>query len=550
MNKLKAYIQSDIVSGLVVFLVSVPLCLGIALASGAPLFAGMIAGIVGGIVVGSLSGSPLSVSGPAAGLTAIVLSGISKLGAFDIFLLSVMIGGVLQLILGMIKAGSIGYFVPSAVITGMLTAIGFIIVINQLPYLLGLDFTHLKNGMSGSNLSAQGILTTLSESLHFGSLSIGIIALVVMILWDKYKPVRVKIVPGAAIAVLAGILINYLFILSGNEALQLGKSNLVNLPVANDFGEILGLFTFPDFSQIFNKEVWILGMTIGIVASLESLLNVEAVDKIDPLKRFTDSNRELLAQGTGNLVSGLIGGLPVTSVIVRSSANMNAGAKSKFSAIFNGFLLVAGAILIPVLLNYIPLASLAAILVITGFKLCKPAIFTTKFKQSKYQWVPFIVTFIAIVSTDLLIGVGIGIFSAAGAVLIGNLKNSYYLHREEIKGHRLFRIELAQEVSFLNKAALAITLDRLPEDSTVLIDATHTAYIDFDVLETIREFEAYKAPAKNIKTMLTGFKDVYNIQNTEQIFIEDMVSVEVKPQRKKGMIAKEALQSLKLEFTK
>ena len=519
MQKLQAYLKSDILSGLVVFLISVPLCLGIALASGAPLFSGMISGIIGGIVVGSISKSPLSVSGPAAGLTAIVLSGISTIGSFEGFLLAGILAGIFQVILGIVKAGTIGYYFPSNVINGMLTAIGIIIILKQLPHLFGYDAESLSDGTLSPNESH--ITATIEQVLNGiqpGIVITSIVSLLVMVLWDKYKPEKLKLVPGAGLAVLTGVLVNFIFIYTASKGLIIESTHLVNLPIPEDFASFLGQFATPDFSYIVNKDIWILALTIGVVASLETLLTIEATDKIDPEKRFTDSNRELLAQGTGNIISGLIGGIPITSVIVRSSANMNAGAKSKLSTIVHGILLLVGAMLIPAILNYIPLASLAVILVVTGYKLCKPSVFMSFFKMNKYRWFPFIATVVAIVFTDLLVGVAIGMAIAVGAILIGNLKNTYHLHQGQLEGVNMIRIELSQEVSFLNKAALTMTLDRLPNDCTVVIDATKTFYIDFDVLEMIREFEQIKAPTKNIKAVLTGFKEEYDVVNNDHIF--------------------------------
>lgn len=550
MQKLQSYLKSDILSGLVVFLISVPLCLGIALASGAPLFSGMIAGILGGIVVGSISKSTLSVSGPAAGLTAIVLSGIATIGSFEGFLVAVIIAGIFQVVLGVIKAGTIGYYFPSNVINGMLTAIGIIIIIKQLPHLFGYDAESLSDGTLTANESH--ITTTISSvigSIHPGVVITSILCLIIMVLWDNYKPEKLKLVPGAGLAVLTGVLINYIFINTGAENLVIQSTHLVNLPIPENFASFLGQFTTPDFSFITNKNVWIVALTIGVVASIETLLTIEATDKIDPKKRFTDSNRELLAQGTGNILSGLIGGIPITSVIVRSSANLNAGAQSKLSTIIHGILLLVGAMLIPSILNYIPLSSLAVILVVTGYKLCKPSIFISFFKMNKYRWFPFIATVVAIVFTDLLVGVAIGMVIAVGAILIGNLKNTYHLHQGQVEGVNLIRIELSQEVSFLNKAALTLTLDRLPANSTVIIDATKTFYIDFDVLEMIREFETIKAPIKNIKAVLTGFKEEYDIVNNDHVFYDEIPGLKKNASANNGIKAKDVLSVIKKSKT-
>lgn len=506
-------VKGDLSSGLVVFLIAVPLCLGIALASGAPLFSGLIAGIIGGLVIGFLSGSQLSVSGPAAGLTAVVLTAITKLGAFDVFLLSVCIGGALQLGLGLIKAGTVANYFPSNVIKGMLTAIGIIIILKQIPHAFGYDkdsegdFTFIQ--VDGDN-SFTALLSGINH-IHLGATLITIVSILIILYWSKIP--KLNAIPSALVAVIVGVLLNMLFLSSGSS-LALTPSHLVNLPVAGSFQQFVGQFTLPNFSAIANKEVWIVGITIAIVASVETLLNVEATDKLDPLKRHTNPNRELRAQGIGNMVSGLIGGLPITSVIVRSSANINAGGRTRMATITHGLLLLTCAALIPVVLNKIPLATLAAVLLVTGYKLCKISIFKEMFGKGKYQWVPFVVTVVAIVFTDLLIGIALGMAVSIIAILRGNMKSPYYFRKEQYHTGDTIRLELAQEVSFLNKASILLTLDHLPENSSVVIDASKTVYIDHDVLETIREFRDVKAVQKNISVVLTGFKEVYKISNT------------------------------------
>ncbi|HEY8919439.1 MAG TPA: SulP family inorganic anion transporter [Chitinophaga sp.] len=506
-------IKADFSSGLVVFLIAVPLCLGIALASGAPLFSGLISGIIGGLVVGSLSGSQLSVSGPAAGLTAVVLTAITKLGAFDVFLLAVFIGGALQLGLGLIKAGTVANYFPSNVIKGMLTAIGLIIILKQIPHAFGYDkdsegdFTFIQ--VDGDN-SFTALLSGINH-IHLGATLITIVSILIILYWSKIP--KLNVIPSALVAVITGVLLNMLFLSTGSS-LALTPSHLVNLPVADSFQQFVGQFTLPNFSALANKEVWVVALTIAIVASVETLLNVEATDKLDPQKRHTNPNRELRAQGIGNMVSGLIGGLPITSVIVRSSANINAGARSRMSTIIHGTLLLTCAALIPMVLNKIPLATLAAVLLVTGYKLCKLSIFKEMFSKGKYQWVPFVVTLVAIVFTDLLIGIALGMAVSVIAILRGNMKSPYYFRKEQYHTGDTIRLELAQEVSFLNKASILLTLDHLPENSSVVIDASNTVYIDHDVLETIREFRDVKAVQKNISVVLTGFKEVYKITNT------------------------------------
>jgi len=517
-------VKGDLSAGLVVFLIAVPLCLGIALASGAPLFSGMIAGIVGGLVIGSLSGSQLSVSGPAAGLTAVVLTAITKFGVFEVFLLAVVIGGVIQLALGLLKAGIVANYFPSNVIKGMLTAIGIIIILKQLPHAFGYDadsegdFAFIQ--VDGDN-SITALLSTLNH-IHLGATLITIVSVAIILYWSKIP--KVNVVPAPLVAVLTGVGLNMLFIATGS-VLAVAPSHLVNLPVASDFNSFIGQFTLPDFSAITNKEVWVVGATIAIVASIETLLNLEATDKLDPMKRHSPPNRELQAQGIGNIISGMLGGLPVTSVIVRSSANINSGARTKLSAISHGALLLVCAALIPTLLNKIPLATLAAVLLVTGYKLCKISIFKEMFKNGKYQWIPFVVTVVAIVFTDLLIGISLGMAVSVIAILRGNIRSSYFFRKEKYKAGESIILELAQEVSFLNKASILLTLDHMPENSTVVIDGSKTTYIDFDVLETIREFKEVKAVQKNITVIITGFKEQYKLANTENISPEQQEKI-------------------------
>jgi MFS superfamily sulfate permease-like transporter len=501
-KNLFANLKNDLPAGIVVFLVAVPLCLGIALASGAPFFSGMIAGIIGGIVIGFLSNSHLSVSGPAAGLAAIVLASIHQLGAFETFLLAVLIAGFIQLMLGFLKAGAIANYFPSSVIKGMLTAIGVIIILKQIPHAFGYD----KNAegdlkfiqIDGEN-TFSGLINSISK-IDLGATMICLISLAILILWERpFFKKKLRLLPGGLVAVTFAVLLNEI-LLSTGSSLAIQNGHLVKVPVAASFNEFLGFFTLPDFSQWNNPQVYI-----------------EAVDKLDAEKRNTSPNRELVAQGIGNMTSGLIGGLPITSVIVRSSANVNAQAKSKMSTITHGFLLLICVSLIPTILNKIPLASLAAILLMTGYKLCNPALFKKMFGYGKYQWVPFVVTVVAIVFTDLLTGVGIGLGVSILALLYGNYKNSYFFHKEKHKEGEAILIHLSEEVSFLNKASIKLTLEHLPENSTVIIDAYDSQYIDHDVLELIRDFKEVQAPLKNINCKTVGFKDAYNIANTDNV---------------------------------
>ncbi|HVK97339.1 MAG TPA: SulP family inorganic anion transporter [Flavisolibacter sp.] len=523
-------LKYDIPASIVVFLVAVPLCLGIALASGAPFMSGLIAGIVGGIVIGALSNSHLSVSGPAAGLTAVVLAGITKLGAFEIFLVAVVLSGVLQLILGFLKAGSIANYFPGNVIKGMLTGIGIIIILKQIPHAFGYDkeaegsfaFVSSDGGNTITNLLAP------LNYLHLGVTIITLIALAILILWEKPFMKKFKVVPGALVAVMVSILLSELY-KSFFPALAVSADHLVQVPVVNSFSEFKDLFIFPDFSKVLNNDVLIMAVTLAAVASIETLLCIEAVDKMDPHRRVTSQNRELKAQGVGNIISGLLGGLPITSVIVRSTANLNANAKSKMSTILHGILILVCTLSIPNLLNKIPLGALAAILLVTGYKLANTSVFKQMFAKGKYQFVPFVVTVVAIVFTDLLTGVGLGLVVSAFSILYGNLKNSYYFHKEKHHEGELINIHLSEEVSFLNKASIKLTLDHIPEKATVLLDATNTKYIDYDVLDVIREFKEIKAPDRNINCILTGFKKEYKIDNTHNVQSEALVPGTVQP---------------------
>ena len=514
------HLKSDLPAGIVVFLVALPLCLGIALASGAPFFSGMIAGIVGGLVVASISNSQLSVSGPAAGLAAIVLVSIQQLGSFNIFLLAVVLAGIMQLVLGFLKAGTISNYFPSNVIKGMLTAIGILIILKQIPHAFGYD-ADIEGNLDFMQANNENTFTALLhplEHINLGATIIAIIALVILILWEKpFIKNKAGFIPGGLVAVIVSIALNELF-LSTNSSLAITEnSHLVNVPVAASLNDFLGFFTFPDFSQITNIQVYTVAATLAIVASIETLLCIEAVDNIDPRKRVTSTNLELKAQGIGNIVSGLIGGLPITSVIVRSSANVNAKAETKLSAMFHGFLLLICVALIPILLNKIPLAALAAILLTVGYKLTKISIYKDMFKNGKHQWIPFIVTVLVIVFTDLLKGVGVGLAVSIFFILKGNLKNAYYFHKEDYHTGDKIKIQLAEEVSFLNKASIKQTLAHLPENSTVTIDASKTSYIDYDVLELIRNFKDIQSAEKNITAILTGFKEIYNIENDNYV---------------------------------
>ena len=521
------YLKNDLPSGLVVFLVALPLCLGIALASGAPFFSGLISGIIGGVVIGSLSTSKLSVSGPAAGLAALVLAAITNIGSFPLFLCAVLIAGILQILMGIAQLGGIANYFPSSVIKGMLTSIGILIIAKQIPHAFGYDKDekgNLTELLPYGNEDWHELLQPF-QHIDVGVFIICIISILIMLVWEKpFIKSRMKFIPGALVAVIVSILINEFF-KATNSPLLVEQEHLVQIKAAGSASEFLSFFTFPDFSGFLKSKVIVTGFMIAIIATLETLLSVEAVDNLDPERRVTNTNKELLAQGIGNTISGLIGGLPITSVIVRSSANLNAGAKTKLSTIFHGLLLLICVILIPRLLNLIPLSSLAAILLLTGYKLCKFSVFSKMFKNGKYQYLPFFTTVAVIIGIDLLgiypplkgegllAGVIAGIIVASIAILHGNLKNSYYFHKEKFHDGDIVKIRLAEEVSFLNKGSIRETLDHIPENSKVLIDASNTDYIDFDVLELIKEFRDIKAPLKNIDAKLEGFHEKYEIAN-------------------------------------
>ncbi len=495
MNHLSPFknLKSDIPASVVVFFVALPLCLGIALASGAPLFSGLIAGIIGGIVVGFLSGSAIGVSGPAAGLAAIVLVAISTLGGFENFLLAVVLGGIIQVIFGVLKAGVIGYYFPSSVIKGMLTGIGIIIVIKQIPYFFGYDKT----------LAANASFFEMFNFISPGATLIACIGLGILILWNVWlsKSFKVfQIIQGPVVAVTVGIV--YYILTKDNATWAIDNSMLVSVPVPDDLSSFLGQFSFPNFDQITNPQIWVTAFTIALVASLETLLCVEATDKLDPRKRVTPTNRELIAQGSGNIISGLIGGLPITQVIVRSSANIQSGGKTKTSAIVHGFLLLISVLIIPTLLNKIPLSVLAAVLFIVGYKLAKPQLFVTIYKQGWKQFVPFIVTILGIVFTDLLIGIGLGLAVGIIVILIKSFQNSHFLHIEDnTNGSKKMKITMAEEVTFINKGAILKELEQIAPDTSLEIDVRKTRFLDYDIIEILEDF-SLKAKNRNIEITL------------------------------------------------
>ena len=515
-KNIKAELSQNFASGLVVFLVALPLCLGIALASGAPPLSGVIAGIIGGIVVGSISNSNISVSGPAAGLTAIVLTAITDLGAFELFLCAGLIAGILQLVLGFIRAGSISNYFPNNVIEGMLAGIGIIIILKQIPHALGFDKDYEGNETLFENGFNFNYFNELFAAIHPGAIVVTIVSVIILLTWENVPALRrIKMLPGALVAVITGILLNQLFVSSGSS-LAISSEHLVTLPVPQSADDFKNLITMPNFEGFLNTKVWIVGATIAIVASIETLLCIEASDRLDTRRRITDTNLELKAQGIGNLASSLIGGLPMTSVVVRSSANANAGATSKSSAIIHGVLLLVCVLSIPFILNLIPLATLAAVLILVGYKLAKPATFKHFWHNGKYQFIPFVATVLAVVFTDLLKGVGIGLAISIFYILQGNMKRAYYLSREKLNDADELTIKLAEEVSFLNKAAIKKTLKNIKSGSKVIIDARTTSYITTDVLEMIQDFANVRAKEENIDVELIGFKTSYRDYENDQ----------------------------------
>ncbi len=503
-------IPRDLTAGLVVFLVALPLCLGVALASNAPLFSGIIAGVTGGLVVGLLSGSPLSVSGPAAGLTAIVAAQTAKLGSFEAFLAAVVIAGILQILLGIFRQGFIAAFFPSSVIKGLLAAIGVILVLKQIPHVLGHD-PDPEGEMSFRQPDGNNTFTEIWQSLgdvQEGALIIGLVATALLFLWGKSKALKKLPIPAPLVVVVLGIGAKEIFkSLGGNLAIE--TSHLVQVPVIQAGKGAFSLLTFPDFNAFLQPAVYIGGITIAVVASLETLLNLEAVDKLDPEQRVSPPNRELFAQGVGNVVSGLLGGLPVTSVIVRSSVNVNAGGKTKISTVFHGVLLALSVLLIPDLLNRIPLSALGAILLVTGLKLASPSLFRQMWNEGRSQFIPFITTVIGILLTDLLVGILIGSATSIAFILHSNMRRPIRRIVERHASGDVLRIELANQVSYLSKAALEKILREAPRGAHVLLDARNTDYIDPDVLDFIEDFRSTISIAHGVNLSMVGFRVMY-----------------------------------------
>ncbi|SIO65859.1 carbonic anhydrase/sulfate permease, SulP family [Singulisphaera sp. GP187] len=507
----------DLAAGSVVFLVALPLCLGVALASNAPLFSGVLAGIVGGILVGILSGSQTSVSGPAAGLTAIVAAQIALLGSFETFLMAVVIAGLIQIALGVARAGFLAAFFPTSVIKGLLAAIGVILILKQIPHVLG----HDPNPEGNMSFQQPDHENTFSEfgrllgEIHPGAAVIGLASIAVLVAWGQWKRLKKSAVPAPLVVVLLGVGLSLLFRqLGGRWVIE--PSHLVQVPLADSLTGYLQFLQHPDFSQWSNPAVYTAALTIAAVASLETLLNLEAVDKIDPQQRVSPPSRELVAQGIGNVAAGLIGGIPITSVIVRGSVNINAGSKSKLSAVVHGVLLVVSVTFLPMWLNLIPLSCLAAILLVTGIKLASPALVKQMWSEGRYQFIPFALTVVSIVLTDLLIGIMIGLAVSLAFILSSNVRRPIRRIVEKHLGGEVIRIELANQVSFLNRAALALAFDAVPRGGHLLLDARNTDYIDPDVLSLIRDFNDQSAPARGVEVSLVGFRQKYQLKDQTQ----------------------------------
>jgi len=500
-KKLFSTFRQDFSASIVVFFVAVPLCLGIALASGAPPIAGLIAGIIGGIIVGAISNSALGVSGPAAGLAVIVLNSITSLGAFEIFLLAVVLAGLIQVVMGLLRGGVIGYYFPSSVIKGMLMGIGIIIILKQIPHALGYD-KDFEGDLTYWQMDGQNTFSTLINTIRYispASVIVSAISLSILILWEAVLSKKHRfftMVQGPLVAVVAGILYQVLA-LKYFPTYAIRPTHLVRVPTPDSLAGFTDLLRFPSFGHIGSSQVWIVAVTIAVVASLETLLCVEATDKLDPKKQVTNTNRELIAQGVGNTVSGLIGGLPVTQVIVRSSANIQSGGQSKLSTIMHGLLILICVTSIPFVLNMIPLAVLACILLLVGYKLAKPSLVKQMYKLGWSQFIPFAVTIVGIVRIDLLKGIALGLLVGLVILLRNSIRNSHFLHKEEVdNGSHKVKMVLAEEVTFLNKGAILKALNSLPAGTKLTIDMQRCVYIEYDVLEIIDNFKKTAADKK------------------------------------------------------
>ncbi|WP_454780551.1 bifunctional SulP family inorganic anion transporter/carbonic anhydrase [Legionella sp. WA2022007384] len=512
---MKRYFKFDFVAAIVVFLVAIPLCLGIALASGAPLFSGILSGVIGGIVVGCLSGSHVSVSGPAAGMAAVVVAAIAQLGDFNTFLVALFLAGILQVVIGSLRAGFVADYVPSNVVQGLLCAIGILLIIKQLPlaFTLSADFNELKMHLleTAEEITLSPILA-LYQHINTGAMLITILSLSTLIYFDMTKNKILKEIPAPILVVILGVLLNELFQWTDSSMIQ-NSPQLVNIPQTDNFRELFNKLEYPHWAALTNPKVYLYAFIIGIVASLETLLNLKAGEKLDKKRRHASSNRELVAQGVGNMTAGLIGGIPVTSVIVRTSINIQAGSKSKISAILHGVFIFFAVMLIPGTLNKIPLSSLAAILIYTGYKLNKPSIYRSIYAQGSDRFIPFIATVISIIVFNLLTGILIGLSVSLFYILKSNSQARINILKEIHPTGEINRLMLPQQMTFLNKAALVAELDSIPRESQLIIDARYSQYIDKEITELLKEFKEEQAPNKKIALNLIGFKENYKIHN-------------------------------------
>lgn len=513
----RATFVPDLIAGTVVFLVALPLCLGVALACNAPLFSGLLAGAIGGLVVGIISRSHTSVTGPSPGSTAIVAAQIAALGSFEAFLAAVVVAGLVQIVMGVSRVGFIAAFFPSSVIKGLLAAIGVILILKQIPHVFGHD-SDPEGEMSFFQPDHENTFSELYQLLghiHIGAAIIGLLSFGLLLTWDRVKFLRKSIVPAPLIVVLFGVVMNLVFQRWGG-VFAIGNNHLVQVPIAENLFGVVDFLRYPDFSVILRPAVIMGGITVALVCSLETLLNLEAVDRIDPRQRISPPNRELVAQGCGNLVAGLIGGIPITSVIVRSSVNINAGGRTKLSAIIHGAFLFTAVVFLPTYLNLIPISCLAAILLATGMKLASPSLMAQIWKEGRYQFLPFAITVVAIVLTDLLIGILIGLAVSVAFILNSNLRRPMRRRIEKHLGGDVLHIQLANQVSFLNRAALDRALDEVPRGGHVLLDARNTDYIDPDILSLIREFKTKIGPVRGVQVSLQGFRDKYELHDEIQ----------------------------------
>lgn len=510
------HLKHDLPASIVVFLVALPLCLGVALASGAPLLSGIIAGIIGGIVVGMISKSDTSVSGPAAGLAAVILASITKLGAFDILLSAILIAGCLQLAMVFFRAGFIANYIPSNVIKGLLAAIGILLILKQLPHAVGYDKKN-DDGFSFIQSNGENTFSDLLRALDVftpGAVVIALLSVLALFYWDKTPLKHIKLLPASLFVVVMGVALKLLFS-TFLPWLAIGQEHLVDLPPI-DTGKLGAYLHLPQLAHFGNADVWVVGITIAIVASLETLLNIEAVDKLDPHKRETPPNRELLAQGVGNICAGLFGGLPVTSVIVRSSVNIQTGNKTKASAVLHGVFMLASVLVLSPVLNLIPLAALAAILIMTGYKLAKVSLFRDMYRQGWSQFLPFAITVAAIVFTDLLMGVLIGLATSMFYLARSNFRNPYSMEQYRLHIGEVIKMELPNQVSFLNKATIKSALWEIPNGSKVLIDASKSDFIDHDILETIEDYRDVVAAERAVQLNVIGLREKYSLHEPIQ----------------------------------